>query len=134
VHLLQSRTDEAIAWLEKGRSAMPAAPGFRDRLAAALCPQRRDRTRRRRARRSQEAERRRQFFEYRPFEAHLLGGAGGPRVIRSHLFRRPAQGGGAGGVKRPARTRAAGTERRGWADGAGTRADRGRCEENGAVE
>jgi adenylate cyclase len=35
VHLLQSRTDEAIAWLEKGRSAMPAAPGFRDRLAAA---------------------------------------------------------------------------------------------------
>jgi adenylate cyclase len=35
VHLLQSRTDEAIAWLEKGRSAMPAQPGFRDRLAAA---------------------------------------------------------------------------------------------------
>jgi adenylate cyclase len=35
VHLLQSRTDEAIVWLEKGRSAMPAIPGFRSRLAAA---------------------------------------------------------------------------------------------------
>jgi TolB-like protein len=35
VHLLQSRTDEAIVWFEKGRSAMPAIPGFRSRLAAA---------------------------------------------------------------------------------------------------
>jgi predicted Zn-dependent protease len=26
VHLLQSRTDEAILWLEKGRSASPALP------------------------------------------------------------------------------------------------------------
>ena len=34
-HLLQSRTDEAIAWLEKARSANPAHPGVRDRLAAA---------------------------------------------------------------------------------------------------
>ena len=28
VHLLQSRTDESIIWLEKGRSAMPAVPNF----------------------------------------------------------------------------------------------------------
>ncbi len=28
VHLLQSRTDEAILWLEKARSANPAHPGF----------------------------------------------------------------------------------------------------------
>ena len=34
-HLLQSRTDEAIAWLEKARSASPVHPGVRDRLAAA---------------------------------------------------------------------------------------------------
>ncbi len=35
VNLLQSRTDEAIVWLEKGRSAMPALPQFRGLLAAA---------------------------------------------------------------------------------------------------
>jgi len=35
VHLLQSGTDEAIVWLEKGRSAMPAVPFPRSRLAAA---------------------------------------------------------------------------------------------------
>jgi TolB-like protein len=35
VHLLQSRTDEAIVWLEKARSAIPAAPFQHSRLAAA---------------------------------------------------------------------------------------------------
>jgi adenylate cyclase len=35
VHLLQSHTDEAIVWLEKTRSVMPAAPIHRSRLAAA---------------------------------------------------------------------------------------------------
>ena len=35
VHLLQSRTDEAIVWLEKARSAMPGVPIFRSHLAAA---------------------------------------------------------------------------------------------------
>jgi adenylate cyclase len=35
VHLLQSRTDEAIVWLEKARSAIPAAPVVRGQLAAA---------------------------------------------------------------------------------------------------
>jgi tetratricopeptide (TPR) repeat protein len=35
VYLLQSRTDEAIVLLEKVRSAIPAAPGPRSRLAAA---------------------------------------------------------------------------------------------------
>jgi adenylate cyclase len=35
VHLLQSRTDEAIFWLEKARSANPAHPGVRSDLAAA---------------------------------------------------------------------------------------------------
>ena len=34
-HLLQSRTDEAIAWLEKARTANPAHPGVRRTLAAA---------------------------------------------------------------------------------------------------
>jgi TolB-like protein len=35
VHLLQSRTDEAIVWLEKARSSVPAAPGVRGGLASA---------------------------------------------------------------------------------------------------
>jgi adenylate cyclase len=35
VHLLQSRTDEAIIWLERARGAFPAQPSIRARLAAA---------------------------------------------------------------------------------------------------
>ena len=35
VYLLQSRTDEAIAWLEKARTAIPAAPVVHSRLASA---------------------------------------------------------------------------------------------------
>src|SRR5271166_1695139 len=35
VHLLQSRIAEAIVWLEKGRSAIPAAPNARSWLASA---------------------------------------------------------------------------------------------------
>src|SRR6516164_3292235 len=35
VHLLQSRTDEAIAWFEKARSALPGVPSFHSRLADA---------------------------------------------------------------------------------------------------
>jgi predicted Zn-dependent protease len=35
VHLLQSRTDEAIVWLEKARSANPANPVIRATLASA---------------------------------------------------------------------------------------------------
>ncbi len=35
VHLLQSRTDEAIVWLEKARSAMPAVPFLHSHLASA---------------------------------------------------------------------------------------------------
>jgi adenylate cyclase len=35
VHLLQSRTDEAIVWLEKARSAVPTEPVVRGRLASA---------------------------------------------------------------------------------------------------
>jgi predicted Zn-dependent protease len=35
VHLLQSGTDEAIVWLEKARSVLPAAPLVHIRLASA---------------------------------------------------------------------------------------------------
>ena len=33
--MLQSRTDEAIVWFEKGRGSMPAVPILHSRLAAA---------------------------------------------------------------------------------------------------
>ncbi len=35
VHLLQSRTDEAIVWLEQARTAIPALPAHHSRLASA---------------------------------------------------------------------------------------------------
>jgi adenylate cyclase len=35
VHLLQSRTDEAIVWLEQARTAIPAVPAHHSRLASA---------------------------------------------------------------------------------------------------
>jgi TolB-like protein len=35
VHLLQSRTDEAIVWLERARSALPSVPVIHSRLASA---------------------------------------------------------------------------------------------------
>jgi predicted Zn-dependent protease len=35
VHLLQSHTDEAIAWLEKARAAVPGIPVFHSTLASA---------------------------------------------------------------------------------------------------
>jgi tetratricopeptide (TPR) repeat protein len=35
VHLLQSHIEEAIIWLEKARSAAPAQPFYRSRLASA---------------------------------------------------------------------------------------------------
>jgi len=38
VHLLQSRTDEAIVWLEKARSAMPTDPFHHNRLAKPPMP------------------------------------------------------------------------------------------------
>ena len=65
-----------------------------------LRPQRRDRTRRRRTCRSTKAEPGRSFFEPRPHASRILGCAEHPRLVRSHLFRRPAQGGNAGGVRR----------------------------------
>ena len=35
MHLLQSRTDEAIVWLERARTAVPAVPAHHSRLASA---------------------------------------------------------------------------------------------------
>jgi lipopolysaccharide biosynthesis regulator YciM len=70
--LLAGSIDEVIP-LEKSRSAMPASPVFRTRLASVLCPQGRHRTR----------------------CAEL---AEAPRLVGSHLSRRPAQSRSARGV------------------------------------
>jgi tetratricopeptide (TPR) repeat protein len=97
VHLLQSRTDEAIVWLEKGRSAIPAAPGVRSRLASAYALK--GRTERAAA---ELAEARRLngdlFSSIDRLKAHpgTWGGAKDPRPLRSHVFRRVAQGRNAG--------------------------------------
>ena len=56
VHLLQSRTDDAIIWLERARHATPAHPSIRSALASAYSPQRRNRSRRRRAHRGPQAK------------------------------------------------------------------------------
>ena len=66
VHLLQSRIDEAIRWLEKARSAYAGVPSYPRLPRRRLCPQRRDGTRLARARRSPEAQR--SLFEHRPPE------------------------------------------------------------------
>jgi len=50
VHLLQSRTDEAIVWFEKARSANPALPFVHAYLASAYALKGETETRRRRAR------------------------------------------------------------------------------------
>ena len=81
VHLLQSRTDEAILWLEKARSANPAHPTSSRPSRLRLRPQRRDRTRRRRTRRSPQAEPRRSLFEHRPPEGHRTFGRAEYRAL-----------------------------------------------------
>ena len=95
VHLLQSRTDEAIVWLEKARSAMPTDPFHHNRLAAAYAL--RGETERAAA---ELAESRRLdggelFSSIANLKAHPGAWWGVPedaRVVRSHLFRRPTQG------------------------------------------
>jgi tetratricopeptide (TPR) repeat protein len=104
VHLLQARTDEAIVWLEKARSAIPAVPVFRSRLAAAYAL--RGETERAAV---ELAEGRRLnggdlFSSIARLKAGGYWAWGVPkdlRLVRSHLFRRPAQGGDAGRMTTP---------------------------------
>ena len=97
-HLLQSRTDEAIFWLEKARAATPEPPQPHACLAAAYALK--GETERATA---ELAEARRlsgegSLFEHRSNEGPNYAGAGDPRLARGHLFRRPAQSRGAGGM------------------------------------
>ena len=100
VHLLQSRTDEAIPWLEKARNANPVHPGPHAWLASAYALKgdtERAATEFAEARRLITDD---PMVEHRPFKGRrILGRPEGPRVVRSHLYRRAAQGGNAGRVK-----------------------------------
>ena len=105
VHLLQSQIDDAILWYEKARTSNPGVPFPHAYLAASYALKGEiDRA----SVELNEARRlapRRSLFEHRPCKSHrdhrragILGCAENPRTVRSHLFRRPAQGRDAGGV------------------------------------
>jgi predicted Zn-dependent protease len=99
VHLLQSRTDEAIAWLKKARIAMLAVPIVRSALASAY------------ALRGETERAAAELAEARSLNGGDLfssiarvksgwgmGGAEDPRLVRSHIFCGAAQGRDAGGM------------------------------------
>ena len=99
VHMLQSRTDDARVWFDKACSDNPGYATMHAWLASAYALNRRDPTRCSRACRSPQAWRRGLVFE------HSQNGIWQPGShtcdtcsIRSHLFRRAAQGRGAGGM------------------------------------
>jgi tetratricopeptide (TPR) repeat protein len=103
VHLLQSRTDEAISWLGRARNHTPAHSGFRADLASAYALN--SETERAAA---ELAEARRlssddRYSSLARLRRGVLGRACYPNAIRSHVFRRPAQGRNAGGVRRSPR-------------------------------
>ena len=66
VHLLQSRTDEAIVWLEKARSANPAHPMFTPILAAAYALKGETERAAAELAEARRLRRRRSLFEHRP--------------------------------------------------------------------
>jgi tetratricopeptide (TPR) repeat protein len=87
VHLLQSRTDEAVIWLERTVSETPAHPQRRAFLAAAYALI--GETERAVA----ELGEARRLLESRALAGRRkLGGAENPLIVRSHLFRRPSVG------------------------------------------
>jgi tetratricopeptide (TPR) repeat protein len=99
-HLLQSKIDEAISWARKGAKRQSCS-GLRPCLSRIrLCPQRRDRTRRRRTGRGAQAGRRGLLSEHGSNEPCTLRGPNHPCPSRGNLLCRPAQGRSAGGMNR----------------------------------
>jgi adenylate cyclase len=66
IHLLQTRTDEAITWLEKARSATPAFSGIRAWLSSAYALKGETERAATETRGSPQAGRRRSLYEHRP--------------------------------------------------------------------
>jgi tetratricopeptide (TPR) repeat protein len=93
-HLLQSRTDDAILWIEKARTANPALSFVHAWLASAYALK--GKTERAAAELAKARSLRGQgsSCEHRSHSGHrTLGGTEDPRLARNHVFRRPAQGG-----------------------------------------
>jgi tetratricopeptide (TPR) repeat protein len=107
VHLLQSRTDQAIIWLEKARGVMPGRPDVHASLAAAYALK--GGTESAAAELAEAAlEQRRPVYEHRPIKGRRkFRSAEDLGLVRSHLFRRSAQGRDAGGVRRAASSNSA---------------------------
>jgi hypothetical protein len=107
VHPLQSRTDEAIVWLERARTAVPSVPNVRGRLACAYAL-----TGENERAAAELAEARRLNGEdlYSSIAQLKAGGVwGSPKaqaLLENHLFRQAAQGRNAG-VGHPGLSRAA---------------------------
>jgi adenylate cyclase len=97
-YLLQSRTDEAIVWLEKARSVNPGHPQSHAYLASAYALKGEIERAAAELVRSSEAERRSLREHLRPEGRTIFRGTSDPRLVRSHFFRRVAQGRHAGGV------------------------------------
>jgi tetratricopeptide (TPR) repeat protein len=99
VHLLESRTEEAILWFEKARSANPALPFMRAELSSAYALK--GDTERASA---ELAEARRLSADDRYTSIARLRAAGSwgsaerPRLMGGHILRRSAQGRDAGGM------------------------------------
>ncbi len=109
VHLLQSRTDEAILWLEKARNANPALPFRHAWLASAYALKGETE---RAAAELAEARRLSGDDRYSSIARLKAGGVFGMAVPKvralfdDHLFRRPAQGRDAGRIERRQDSRA----------------------------
>jgi TolB-like protein len=111
LHLLQSRIDEAIAWLEKAVTAAPATVPIHAVLAAAHAlagNEKRAAGELAEARRLAPDDRYSSLARLRGAGANLLaprelGRAEDPRPHRGHLFRRPTQGRNARGIAPPVR-------------------------------
>jgi tetratricopeptide (TPR) repeat protein len=103
VHLLQSRIEEAILWFEKARSAHPGLAPQHALLASAYALK----SEHERAAEELAEARRLNSNRYSSIARLTASGYSGtpnywgakdPHLVRNHLFRRSAQGRGAGGM------------------------------------
>src|SRR5260370_40939191 len=99
VHLLQSRTNEAIVWLEKTLSANSEFPTIHAWLASAYALRGEIERAAFQLAEARGLSRDGRYFKHRPVEGgRMFRRAEDPRLAPGHIFRRPAQGR-YGGVK-----------------------------------
>jgi tetratricopeptide (TPR) repeat protein len=99
LHLVQSRTNKAIVWLEKARRANPQLPSVHAMLAAAYALNGEIDHATSELAEARGLSPRRALFKHVSVEGNrIFRRAEGLRHARNHLFRRPAQGPNAGGI------------------------------------